>query len=74
MWTRSDLAEVLYKLAFQFGLFKFGPALTRQRGIDLLKSLVDLLANLGSGKNDFAADEDKKNNLGLDHAVDESRE
>ena len=33
--------------------------LTREGRIDLLKSLIDLLADLGAGKNNFATDEDE---------------
>jgi hypothetical protein len=42
--------------------------------VDHLESLVNFLANLGSRENNLAADEDEKNNLRLDHAVDETRE
>lgn len=42
--------------------------------IDLLESLIDLLSDFGAGENDFAADEDEKNNLRFDHTIDETRE
>jgi hypothetical protein len=48
--------------------------LTCKSRIDLLESLVDLLSDFGAGENDFAADEDEKNNLRFDHAIDETRE
>jgi len=47
---------------------------TLEHWVDHLKSLVDLLADLGTSENDLAADEDQEHNLGLDHAVDETRE
>lgn len=46
----------------------------RQDGVDELERLVDLLANLGTGQDDLAADEDEEDDLGLHHAVDETRE
>ena len=36
--------------------------------------MVDLLANLGSSEDNFAADEDQKDNLRSDHTIDETRE
>lgn len=42
--------------------------------VDHLEGLVDLLTHFRAGKDDFSADEDQKHNLGLDHAVDETRE
>lgn len=45
-----------------------------QDRVDELESLVNLLANLGTSKDDLAADEDEQDNLGLHHAVDETRE
>jgi len=36
--------------------------------------LVDLLADLGTSQDDLAADEDEQDDLGLHHAVDETRE
>jgi len=38
------------------------------------ESLVNLLANLGTSQDDLAADEDQEHNLGLDHAVNKTRE
>lgn len=43
-------------------------------GVDELKGLVHLLADLGTGQNEFARDEDEKHDLGFHHAIDESRE
>lgn len=51
-----------------------GEELTLKHGIDHLECLVDLLSHLGTGEDDLAADEDKKHNLGLNHAVDETGE
>ena len=48
--------------------------LTLKDGVDHLKGLVDLLADLGASENDLAAHEDEEHNLGLDHAVDETGE
>ena len=42
--------------------------------VDHLECLVNLLANLGPRQHDLAADEDQKDNLGLDHSIDEARE
>lgn len=47
--------------------------LTGKGRINLFESLIDLLPNLGAGKNNFAADKDEEDNFGLDHAVDEAR-
>lgn len=47
---------------------------TLQDRVDHLESLIDLLADLGAGQNDLAADENQEDDLGLDHAVDETRE
>jgi hypothetical protein len=48
--------------------------LTGKSRIDLLESLVDLLSDFGASKNNLATDEDEKDNLRFDHAVDETRE
>lgn len=45
-----------------------------QDGEDHLKGLVDFLANFGASEDDLSAHEDEEYNLGLDHAVDETRE
>ena len=45
-----------------------------QHRVDHLKSLIDLLADFGTGQDNLAADEDQKHDLGLDHTVDETRE
>jgi hypothetical protein len=47
---------------------------TLQDRVDHLECLVNLLADLGTSQDDFAADEDQKHNLGLNHAVNETRE
>jgi len=47
---------------------------TLKNRVNHLERLVDLLANLGSSEDNLAADEDEKNNLWLDHTVDETRE
>jgi len=47
---------------------------TLQHRVDHLERLVDLLADLGASEDDLAAHEDEKDDLGLDHAVDETRE
>ena len=47
---------------------------TRECGVDLLKGLVDLFADLCAGEDNLAADEDEENNLRLVHAVDEAGE
>lgn len=46
----------------------------RQDGVDELKRLVDFFSDLGTSQNDLAAHEDQQNDLGLHHAVDETRE
>lgn len=40
-----------------------------QHRVDELKGVVDLVPDLGTSEDDLAADEDKKHDLGLDHAV-----
>ena len=47
---------------------------TLKHRVDHLESLVNLLAHFGSCQDNLAADEDKEDNLRLDHAVDETRE
>jgi len=42
--------------------------------VDHFKGLVDLLTDFRTGQDNLAADEDQKDNLGLDHTVDETRE
>ena len=45
----------------------------RQDGVDELKGLVDLLTDLSTSKNNLPAHEDEQDDLGLHHAVDETR-
>lgn len=47
---------------------------TLKHRIDHLEGLVNLLAHFSSREHDFPAHKDQKHNLGLDHAVDETRE
>jgi hypothetical protein len=47
---------------------------TLQHRVYHLEGLVDFLADFGASEDNLAADEDKKNDLGLDHAVDETGE
>lgn len=47
---------------------------TLEHGVDHLKGLIDLLANLSTSQDNLATDEDQKNDLGLDHSIDETRE
>lgn len=47
---------------------------TLKHRVDHLKRLIDLLAHLRSGQDNLARDEDKQDNLRLDHAIDETRE
>ena len=47
---------------------------TLKHRVDHLEGLVDLLSDLGARQHDFAADENQQHDLGLDHAVDETRE
>lgn len=51
-----------------------GKIRTLKDGIDHLEGLIDLLANLGTSEDNLAADEDQEYDLGLNHAVDETRE
>ena len=46
---------------------------TLKHRIDHLKCLINLLAHLGPGQDDLAADEDQEHDLGLNHTVDETR-
>ena len=48
--------------------------LTGQDRVDHLKGLIDLLANLGARQDNLTADEDEKDNLRLDHTIDQTRE
>ena len=45
-----------------------------EHGVNHLESLVDFLPDFGASEYELAAYEDEKHNLGLDHAVDETRE
>ena len=45
-----------------------------QDRVDQLESVVDLVSNFGTSEDNLAADEDQEHDLGLDHAVDETRE
>ena len=47
---------------------------TLQHRVDHFEGLVDLLTHFRAGEDDLTADEDQEHNLGLDHAVDETRE
>ena len=48
--------------------------LTLKHGINHLEGLVDLLTDLSAGQDDLAAHENEQHDLGLDHAVNETRE
>lgn len=48
--------------------------LTAQHGVDVVERHVDLLADFGTRQDDLARNEDEQDHLGLDHAVDETRE
>src|SRR5271163_4111689 len=48
--------------------------LTRKSGVDGLKRLINLFANLGASEDNLATDEDQQNDLWFDHAIDEARE
>lgn len=45
-----------------------------QDRVDELKGVINLVTDLGTGKDDLAADEDQEHNLRLDHTVDQTRE
>jgi hypothetical protein len=47
---------------------------TREHRIDQLESLINLLTHFGASQNNLTADEDQEHNLGLYHAIDETRE
>lgn len=47
--------------------------LTLQDGVDHLKGLVDLLADLGTGEDNLAADEDEEHDFRLQYMLDEAR-
>jgi hypothetical protein len=51
-----------------------GLAEIRQDRVNELESLIDLLADLGTREDNFAGNEDKQNDLGLHHTVDETGE
>lgn len=48
--------------------------LTSEHRVDQFKRLVNLFADLSSSQDDFATDEDQKDDLGLHHAVDKTGE
>ena len=45
-----------------------------EHGVDELERLVDFFADLGTGQDDLARHEDKQDDLGLHHAVDQTGE
>jgi hypothetical protein len=45
-----------------------------QDGVDQLEGVIDLISNLGTSKDNLSAHEDQEHDLGLDHAVDKTRE
>lgn len=45
-----------------------------QDGVDQLESVVDLISDLGTSEDNLAANKDQEHDLGLDHAVDKTRE
>jgi hypothetical protein len=47
---------------------------TLKHRVDHLEGLVNFLADLGTSQDDLAADEDEKNNLRFDHAVNQTGE
>jgi hypothetical protein len=47
---------------------------TRKYRVDQLESLVDLLTNFSTSQDNLATDEDQENDLGLHHAIDQTRE
>lgn len=47
---------------------------TLKHRVDHFEGLIDLLSNLCASQDDLARHEDEQDNLGLDHAVDETRE
>ena len=47
---------------------------TTEHRIDHLESFVDLIAHFGASQHNLAAHKDQKNDLGLNHAVNEARE
>jgi hypothetical protein len=47
---------------------------TLKHRVNHLEGLVDLLSNLCTRQDNLATDENEQHNLGLDHAVDETRE
>jgi hypothetical protein len=51
-----------------------GLAEIRQDGVDEFERLVDLFSDLGTGEDNLSRDEDQEHDLGLHHAVDETRE
>ena len=46
----------------------------QQNWIDVLKCFVNVFSLLGSSQHNFATSKDEKNDLGLQHPVDQSRE
>lgn len=47
---------------------------TRKHRVDQLKGLVDLLTHFGASQDDLSRHEDQEHDLGLHHAVDQTRE
>jgi hypothetical protein len=48
--------------------------LTLKNRVYHFEGLVNFLSDFGTSQDDLATDEDQKNNLGLDHSVDQTRE
>lgn len=48
--------------------------ITLKHRVDHLEGLIDLLSDLRAGQDDLARHEDEQDDLGLDHAVDETWE
>ena len=53
---------------------RLGLAEIGKHGVDQLKGLIDLLANLGTSQDNLSTDEDEQDDLGLHHTIDETRE
>jgi len=61
-------------LIFLMESFCLDLAEVRKHRIDHLESLINFLAYFGTSQDDLATDENQEHNLGLHHAVDQTRE
>jgi hypothetical protein len=70
--AKSDFLEILKNVSEVE--IRMTTSHTLKHRVDHLECLIDLLSNLGTSQDNLAGDEDEKDDLGLDHTIDETRE